>query len=158
MEVISLALCINFCIIYPLLILVSYDILCSSHTRRGGQIPYTYLLYSLLNDLTFPTANSLPLTFHVPLHSMCDTIGRDKATIRFSCSYDPQNGMPTVMVNNKSDSFPICILHNNSIKRGTTTMYVLYGLLRRAYENKSMAVSIDAGKGVYNILSTICSS
>ena len=66
--------------------------------------------------------------------------------------------MPEEMVNNKSDSFTIYILHKNVTKRGITTVCVLYGLLSRASNNKSRAVCIDAGEGFRGRFSPLCSS
>ena len=145
MEGTAPVLCRNLCRISPLLLLDSSDIFCNSPTRRGGPIPFHSLFYSPYNDMTVPAANSLPLILHGPLHSLRNTIGRKKVTIRGSCSFNPQKGMPTIMVNNRSASFPVCILHNNIIKWGTMIICVLYGLLIRASNSKSKSVYIDAG-------------
>ena len=100
-------------------------------------------------------ANSLRIAFQWPLHSLCETIGRNKVTIRGSCSSNPQKGMLMVIVNNRSAYFPIYLFHDNAIKRWTTTMCVLYRLLIRASNNNSISVSIASVKGVHDILSPI---
>ena len=141
-----------------LLLLYSFEIFCNYPPRRWGLISLLSLLYYPSNALTVPTANSLPLRFHGTLHYLRDTIRINKATIRGSCYSNPQKGMPTVIVNNRSASFPVCLLHKNSIKRDITTIFVLYGLLIRASNSKSKAVSIDGDKKVHNILSPLFSS
>ena len=129
MEGITLVLCRNFRRISPLLLLYYSDIFCNSPPRRGGPNPFHSLLYSLSNAMTVPAANAPSLRFHWPLYSLRDNTGRNKAPIRGSCSSTTQKGMSTGMVNNRLAYFPICLLYKNFIKRGITTICVLYGLL-----------------------------
>ena len=93
-----------------------------------------------------PASNSLPLILQGPLHSLCVIIGINKATIRGSCDLNPPNGMPTGIVNNKYNPFPVCFLQINVTKRGTTTMCVLCGSLTLASNSKSNVVSIASGE------------
>ena len=98
------------------------------------------------------------MVLHGPLHSLSDTIGINKATIRGLWSSNPQKCMLIVMLNNRSASFPICLIHNNFIKRGITTMCVLYVLLSQASNIKSISASIDSGKEVHNRFFPLCYS
>ena len=97
------------------------------------------------------------MEFHGPLHSLPETIVRNKAAIIGSYYPNSQKGMPKGMVNNIPASFTICIIHKKFIKRRITTVCVLYGILRRAYNSKSISVSIAAREGVHNRLSPMCS-
>ena len=140
MEVIALFFCRNFLRIYPLLLLFSFGTFCFFLPKRGVPIPSQSLFCSIYEAIVAPAANSLPRTFQGPLHSLHVTIVRNKSTISGSCYFNNQMGIPTVMVNNKSASFPICIIHNNFIDWGTTTRSVLCGILILASNNKSNSV------------------
>ena len=152
MELIALFFCRKFLRIYPLLLLFSFDIFCFFLPTRGVPIPSHSLFCSLYETLVAPATNSLPRVFQCPLHSLHVTILRKQSTISGSCYFNNQMGISTVMVNNKSASFPICIIHNNFINWGATTRFVLCGILILASNNKSNSVSISAGEGYHNKL------
>ena len=125
MEGTAHAQCKHFRRISPLFSVASSDTWHSFPSIWTGPRCSHYRLQYKSKCPAVPYVQSLPFFVQGPLKLLQEKTGRNKEIIRGSCSPNPQNGIPTVTVNSKSDSFPIYLLHKNVIIQWTTTRWYL---------------------------------